>query len=231
MITDSDDVRDRLWMGVVEDVKDPNRKGRIKVRVQGLYTELPLEDIPYASPYFGIDGREFRLPAVGKIVNVIFPFRNIYDPYYVFSEIHHINLRSKLKELSDEDYSTFVALLFDAKTQIYSDDTNLTLDYKFNKITVDNESINLELKQSEKYKVNLGTKDADQQAILGNNFIDWLDELVRILQNPTCLIGNSGAPILKPLVDQHLTKYMAIRETFLSNNVNIVDNYKVKTLK
>ena len=224
------DIRNKLWMGIVEDVKDPNRKGRIKVRVQGLYNNLSTEDIPYASPYLtGADGREFRLPAVGKIVNVVYPFNNLYDPYYVFSENYNINLTAKLKDMEDDEYEKFVALLFDDRTQVYSDDKNLTLDYNYNKITIDNDRINLELKDNSK-SINLGTEDASQQAILGNHFMEWLDDLVKILEKPTSLIGNMGSAILKPQVDIHLKKYHLIRETFLSMNVNIVDNYEVKTL-
>jgi len=225
------DVRNKLWMGIVEDVKDPNRKGRIKVRVQGLYNNLPLDDVPYASPYQSVDGRDFRLPAIGKIINVVFPFNNIYDPYYVFSENYNINLRSKLEDLDDKAYARFVALLFDDRTQIYSDDDNLTLDYKYNKITIDNNRINLELKDNGDRKINLGTEDATQQAILGNHFMEWLDDLVKILEQPTSLIGNLLSPILKPDVDLHLKKYHLLRETFLSRNVNIVDNFKVKNVE
>jgi len=61
--------------------------------------------------------------------------------------------------------------------------------------------------------------------------MDWLDDLVRILEKPTSLIGNMGSAILKPMVDLHLQKYHVIRDTFLSDNVNIVDNYKVKNVK
>ena len=225
------DVRNKLWMGIVEDVKDPNRKGRIKVRVQGLYNNLPIDDIPYASPYQSIDGRDFRLPAQGKIINVVFPFNNVYDPYYVFSENYNINLRSKLEDLDDEAYGRFVALLFDDRTQIYSDDENLTFDYKYNKMTIDNDTINLELKDNVERHLNLGSADADQQAILGNHFMEWLDDLVKILEQPTSLIGNMGSAILKPQVDLHLKKYHILRETFLSINVNIVDNYEVKKLE
>jgi len=224
------DIRNKLWMGVVESVNDPNRKGRIKVRVQGLYNDIPLDDIPFASPYFG-EGRDFKIPEINKIVNVIYPFNDIYDPYYVFSEHYNINLQNKLKDLDDKDYAKFVALLFDDRTQIFSDKNNLTLDYKTNKITIDNDSINLELKDNTNRSINIGSANADQQAILGNHFLDWLDELVRILEIPTSLIGNQSAPILRPQIDLHLKKYHILRETFLSVNVNIVDNYKIEKLQ
>ena len=43
-----------FYVGLVEDNKDPNRKGRIKVRAQTLYHNIPIEDIPYAYPWGGI---------------------------------------------------------------------------------------------------------------------------------------------------------------------------------
>ena len=38
------DVQRKLYVGVVEDNKDPNRKGRIKVRVQTLFNDISVED-------------------------------------------------------------------------------------------------------------------------------------------------------------------------------------------
>ena len=158
-----------FYVGIVEDNKDPNRKGRIKVRVQTLYHTIPVEDIPYAYPFAGIAGKEFQVPAIGKLVNVLFLSDDLYSPYYIYSENYNVNLQNKLKDLSDDDYVDFSALLFDEKTQIYVKNNTLTVDQLLNKMTIDNSTINLELKDNNQ-KLNLGTKNAEQNAVLGKRF-------------------------------------------------------------
>jgi len=223
------DLDRKLFVGIVESVKDPNRKGRIKVRVQGLYDDIEIDDIPYAYPYSDISGKEFRLPSVGKIINVVYPNNDLYEPYYIFSENYNINLQQKLKDYSDEEYANFVALLFDHTTQIYSDDKNLTIDYKFNKITIDNKKINLELKDNSG-RLNIGTVSANQPALMTIHFFKWMDKFMETLLKPTSLTGNLAAPIVKPEIDNLILEYQAIKKTFLSNNVYIVDNGKVQKL-
>jgi len=225
-----DDLKGKLYLGIVEDISDPDRNGRIKVRVQGIFDEIPLEDIPWASPKKSIAGKSFELPKVGKIVNIEFSNGDLYDPYYIFSENYNVNLESALKNYSDDEYEGFIALTFDERTQIYSDDKNLTLDYKYNKITIDNGNINIEAKDNNQ-KVNIGTKKATQQAMLGNHWLDWFDTLVKTLQQPTALIGNLGAPIIRPQLDQVLSEYWIKRESFISDHVYITDDRKIKKLE
>jgi Type VI secretion system/phage-baseplate injector OB domain len=220
----------KLYVGIVEDISDPKRVGRIKVRVQSIFEDIPLEDIPWAQPYKSLAGKGFGLPAVGKLVNILFSNNNIYEPLFIYSENYNINLEEQLQEYSDEEYEGFIALLFDHRTQIYSDDDNLTLDYKYNKITIDNSSINLELKDNQQ-KINIGTKDASQQAMLGNHWLDWFDSLVKTLQKPTSLMGNLGAPVIRPELDAVLVEYWVKRETFISDHVFITDDFKIKKLK
>ena len=225
-----EELESSLFVGIVEDISDPNRKGRIKVRVQGVFEEIETEHIPWSSPYKSLAGKAFELPSIGKIVNVIFPNGDLYDPYYIYSENYNVNLQGKLDDLSDEEYETFVALLFDHRTQIYSDEDELTLDYKYNKITIDNDSINLQLKDNQR-KINIGTKDASQQAMLGNHWLDWFDTMVKTLQNPTSLMGNMGAPVIRPELDQVLAQYWQKRHTFISDHVYITDDKKIKKLE
>jgi len=220
----------KLYMGIVEDNYDPNRKGRIKVRVQSLYNVIPLEDIPYAQPFMDLAGKEFKVPAVGKIVNVLFLTNDFYDPYYIYAENYNINLQNKLNGLSDDEYINFVSLLFDERTQIHATSQEFTIDYLYNKMTINNESINHELKDNTQ-KLNLGDRGATQDAVLGNHWFDWMDKFVKTLLQPTSLLGNQSAPIIKPQIDTLLQEYQAIRHTFVSEHVKIVDNYQVTKLE
>ena len=96
-----------IYMGIVEDISDPLKQGRIKVRVQGVFDNIKKEDIPYASPWRNTSGKQFSLPAVGKLVNVIFQMGDIMQPIYIGSEICNINIQNKLKSLSDDEYKNF----------------------------------------------------------------------------------------------------------------------------
>ena len=93
-----------FYVGIVEDNKDPNRKGRIKVRVQTLYHNMPVEDILYAYPFASLSGKEFQVPAIGKLVNVLFLSDDLYSPYYIYSENYNENLQRKLKSLDADKF-------------------------------------------------------------------------------------------------------------------------------
>lgn len=221
----------KVFVGIVEDNNDPKRRGRVRVRVQSMFNDIQVKHIPWAAPYSSSHGKDFKIPAIGKIVSVIFEDGNLYSPYYVYADKFNINLQDKLESLSDTEYKDFVALLFDHKTQIYSDDKGLTLDYLLNKITIDGDGINLEVKDNAQ-RVNIGSKNATQRAVLGDAFVlDWFAEFVKILLNPMNLVGNMGAPVLKPMLDIHLNKFLLKMGNYVSSSVYIVDNNKVKNLK
>jgi hypothetical protein len=221
----------KVFVGIVEDNYDPKRCGRVKVRVQSLFNDIPVPHIPWASPHPSSHGKDFFVPPNGKIVNVIFENANLYTPYYIYTDKYNINLQDKLESLSESEYSSFIALLFDHKTQIFSDDSKLTLDFLLNRLTIDKEGINLEVKDNSQ-RVNLGSKNATQRAVLGDAFIlDWFTEFVNILLNPVNMTGNMGAPVLKPALDAHLTKFLTRMGDFVSSNVYIVDNNKVESLE
>lgn len=218
-----------FYVGVVEDNIDPDRKGRIKVRVQTLYHNIPVEDIPYAYPLGSLAGKEFQVPAIGKLVNILYFSDDLYSPYYIYSENYNINLQNKLKNLSDDEYVRFNALLYDDRTQIFSDSNELTLDHYFNKISVSKWGINLELKDN-KQILNLGSKSADQEAVLGTRFFEWMDEFINELSKPTSLLDSGGASVLKPKLEDICAEYKALRKNFVSKHVKIVDNGSVDSL-
>jgi len=221
-----DYLSNKIFVGLVEDNNDKKRKGRVKVRVQGVFNDIDVAHIPWASPFRSLDGKTFSVPALGKIVNVVFPNGNLYEPQYIYCENYNINLQNKLGDLSDDEYKNFIALIFDHRTQVYSDDEALTLDYYDNVIRIKKDNIDIKLK-SNKQLLNLGHSNCDQDAVLGTNFFKWMDDFMDTLLIPTTLTGNFGAPILRPQLDQKITEYKALRSTFVSNNVKIVDNGKI----
>lgn len=219
------------FTGIVENNIDPKRKGRIKVRIPGIYDNIPTGHIPWASPQITPTGGSYSIPPLGKSVSVIFDNGDIYLPYYTSTDMYNLNLQDKLDSLSDEDYTNFYAIGFNHNTQIYSDNEKLIIDQLLNKIRIDNDNINLELKDN-KRKINIGTKDSDQRAVLGDHFImDWFKEFLNILVKPTSLVGNMGVPIVKTELDQHILNFLKLPDKYVSKNVFIVDNDKVNKLE
>ena len=226
-----EDFSGKIYVGVVEDNVDPKRLGRCKVRIPYTYDVMPLEKLPWASPVIDPCGKNFDVPAIGKIVGVEFDNGNLYMPYYKHCDRYNINLQDKLESISDDEYANLVALVFDHRTRIYAEKEGLTLDFLINKIKIDKNSINLELKNNDQ-RLNLGSDNANQPAVLGDHFImDWFLEFMKILAKPTSLIGNYSSPIIKTELDLHIQKFLMNPKKYVSSNVYIVDNNKVKKLE
>ncbi len=227
--------QNKTYIGVVEDNNDPKRLGRCRVRVFDVFDDLPVDDIPWASPWKDLNGNQYNLPEKGKIMTVIFDSGNIYRPEYLYSEHYNINLEQKLKRISDSAYSSMKSVVFDHKTQIYSnDDEGLILDYMFNNINVTKDTIDISLKDNFG-KINIGDKTSDQESILGTNFLNWFDEFVDNLLGSKAgpYLGNMGAPVVaNPELISVLLKYKALKQPkFLSRNVFLNSNYQITTVR
>lgn len=224
----------KTYVGVVEDNNDPEKIGRVKIRVMDVFDELDLEDIPYAMPWKDLNGNSFNVPEKGKVVMVIFDQGNTDSPEFIYADHYNINLENKIKKLSDSDYTSMKSLIFDHKTQIYVNESEgLKIDHKYNNINITENSVDINLKDNNR-TLNLGDSGATQQAILGNHWMDWFDEFVdNLLGNKAGpYLGNLGAPIVaSPAMATILLKYKSLRNSqFLSDHVNIIDNNKIKTV-
>ena len=117
-------------------------------------------------------------------------------------------------------------MMMDHKTQIYSnDDEGLVVDYKKNNINILDSSINLNLKDNYGI-VNIGDATANQQAVLGTDYINDESEIIKMMLEGTIFLGNLGAPILvTPEGAKVLSKFIANKDDkYLSHHVNIVEN-------
>jgi hypothetical protein len=231
---------DKTYIGVVEDNNDPKKNGRCRIRVMDVFDgmspdgeyQIKTEELPWAFPWKDLNGNAFNIPDIGKIVVVVFEEGNTDKPEYISADHYNVNLEKKLESLSKEDYLSMKSLIFDHKTQIYVNDTEgLKMDYKFNNINIKDQSINVNLKDNFA-KLNLGTENATQRAILGDTFTNWLDELLNIFMSGAFL-GNFGAPVMpSPALAKHIQYYLSIKDPkILSKNVFIVDNEDVKSLQ
>ena len=220
----------KTYVGVVEDNKDPNKNGRVRVRVMDVFDQMKVEDIPWANPWKDLNGNQFNIPEEGKVVMVVFDDGNEENPEFIYSDHYNVNLENKLKSLSESDYKSMKSLIFDHKTQIYVNDSEgLKIDYKYNNLNILENSVNVNLKDNNA-NLNLGDSTASQQAILGNHFLDWFETFIDTLQ-----VGglfNAGGPTLpNPTLIAVIAEFKALKEfKYLSHHVNIVDNNKVSTV-
>ena len=225
---DSNKLKKETFLGVVVDNNDPNKLGRCKVKVFQVFDRLEVDDIPWATPWKDLNGNEFTLPEVGKIVSVVFDQGNKYTPEYIFAQNFNINLERKLKTLSGEDYTTMRAVLMDHSTQIYRNKTEgLKIDHEYTNINLDQYGNILMNLRDNKSIITLGTKDADEEMLLGTTFMSWFDDLV------SCLLGAEGgayidktaAPVVaSPKLSETLIRYTQLRSKFLSKHLRAPKN-------
>ena len=232
------EIIDRFYIGIVEETIDPKRKGRIKVRIDRLHGKngvgdfIPTESLPWAVPKIEPGGGSFGVPGKNKVVYITHIEGDLYSPEYFSGEHYNINLQEKLQDLDDTGYENFYAISYDDKHQYFHEKgEGIMFDYVKSNINLrENGDIRLNLRDNQS-KLFLGTEDASQQAVLGNHWMDWMDELVQNLMGAKGgpYLGNMGAPVIpNPGMIEVLNKYLAIRETFLSDHVYIVDDSRVK---
>jgi hypothetical protein len=225
---DKKKLKESIFIGVVEDNQDPKKLGRIKVRVHSVYDEIPTDDLPWARSWKDLDGNQFNIPDVGKIVSVVFDDGDVHIPEYIYAEHYNINLENKLKSLSDSDYKTFKGIMVDHSTQIYRSETEgLKIDHEYSNVNLDpygNIQLNI---RDDKSIITLGSKDAVESMVLGDTFMTWFDSFVTNLlgANGGPYLGNLGAPVMpNPKMIDCLKQYQNMRDDFLSDHVKASQN-------
>lgn len=193
-----------IYFGDVIEISDPDRICRVKVRINGITSDLKDDDIPFYFPWYGLN----YLPEVGDIVPVMIFDGVLTSGFYG----HKINI-SGLKSMSSGDYEHYLAL--------YDREVNgniVSLTYKpsegimfMNGDTIIKSMTDVikimtgsnEIKITED-EISLGN-DASQYALLGDNTIKALEKMmdsVMELAKPftitspimTTLIGGCATP-------------------------------------
>ena len=132
---------DKHYLAIIEDVNDPLKIGRVKARIDWLFGDIPVADIPWANPkhtmFFGTGGMagQFSVPKVGTIIELWFNDNNIYAPEY-----KHIQELSKdvRDELQKEYLGTHI-LGFDGDEDLkmyYTKKKGLTFHLKGSRINI-----------------------------------------------------------------------------------------------
>lgn len=135
------------YLGVIEDINDPDQKGRCKIRVFGVFGDkdsqigsIPTEDLPWAYPShqlsFGAAGAgSFSTPKKNSIVRIFFE-DDVYHPYYYTIEDLDPDLKAELAA----DYEDFHSLLFDSKIGLkilYTQKTGFLIDFNNSFFNID----------------------------------------------------------------------------------------------
>ena len=112
----------KSYLGVIVDVNDPLKQGRARVRVFGIFDDLPVEDIPWAeagtaSEYFGggAGGGAVSIPRVGAVVYCSFEADNYYKMYFDIIKEFSPDLVAEMNE--ENSYEGFHSLIYDSEAQ------------------------------------------------------------------------------------------------------------------
>ena len=105
-----DDQEDYIYTGRVVNNNDPEKNGKVQVRVFSVYDDdIQDSDLPWALPDFSFVGSlvgNFTVPPVGAIVNVYFDKGDIYLPHYTTKAVR----KSKQPTQKDTDYPDNVVM-------------------------------------------------------------------------------------------------------------------------
>jgi hypothetical protein len=218
------DLLDKQFLGVIEDIKDPRKEGRAKIRIVAIHDDIPTADLPWAYPkaksmYFGKDGKagSVSIPKVGSIVAVRFDNGNPYSPEYF--AIHELAQDAKDHLSQDGEYEGSHLILFDGDQELklwFSANKGLTFQLKDAKINIDKDNlITIETTGNVVVKAKNVTVDhtnvlelgkgASEKLVLGDTFLQ--------LFNQHTHLGNLGAPTSPPTVPMTLIQHLSGKGT------------------
>ena len=139
----------RKYIGIVEDIEDPLKIGRCRVRIPFLFGDIPTDNLPWAyqkySPIFGQGGQNgaVSIPKLKAIVEVTFNDGNLYSPEYKNLQ----ELASDVKTQLQNEYAGTHILLFDGDEDLkiyYTISKGITIYLKGSTINISNDkSINI----------------------------------------------------------------------------------------
>ena len=151
----------KIYLGIIEDINDPEKNGRARIRVYGVFDDIPTEDLPWADQtqkgtIFGQGGGSgsISVPKVGALVKVEFSEGDIMNPmYYEIQELEQ-SLKAELgKEPFEDNYKNFHALLFDGDVKLkvfYTKEKGLTLMLDSSRVNIASDnSITIEHKDTQ----------------------------------------------------------------------------------
>jgi hypothetical protein len=142
----TDDLSSTPWLGEVVDIEDPQKIGRVKIKVFGKFDQIPTEDIPWAYPANNMTagsasgGGFFSVPKLGSIVSVRFDNGNLYHPEYYFVQ----KISDEAKAEIENSYENAHIIVYDTVTSgslkiFFTEEKGLMLDYQQTQINIKND--------------------------------------------------------------------------------------------
>jgi hypothetical protein len=133
------------YLGVVVDNKDPEFRGRAKIRIFGVFDDIEDSDLPWSHQRFeqsyGLGGGSGRMsvPKIGSVVHVQFNNGNYYSPEYKAVQ----ELSSDLIEEIKTSYEGAHSLIYDGVENLkiyYTVEQGLVINLKESRINIKNDN-------------------------------------------------------------------------------------------
>lgn len=147
-----DELLSREFLGQVVDNQDPEKIGRCRIKVFGLFDNLADSDLPWSNPkktvMFGQNGQagSISIPKNGSILKVTFDNQDIYSPEYHY----HQELAQDVKDQLQSEYDGTHIFCFDGDVKLkmyYVKSTGLTFELDGSRININTDnSIQIEHK-------------------------------------------------------------------------------------
>lgn len=152
------DFLNKKYLGVVVDTQDPQKEGRCRVQVYGVYDGIPVEDLPWAFPkakstIFGEDGKSgaISIPKKNAIVIVEFDNGDIMSPEFHGIQELEDGIKDELGKTGEYQGSHF--LLFDGDEELkiwFTAEKGITMQLKGSRINIgQNKAITIEHDESQ----------------------------------------------------------------------------------
>ncbi len=113
---------DTVLLGIVVDNNDPTRTGRARIRVRGVFDDIPDEDLPWANQSsvvsFGSKdgGGMISIPKIGSLVSVQFDDGNWYVPYFTSTwDTDPTLVEAFMKSENGESYFGAHSIIYDTE--------------------------------------------------------------------------------------------------------------------
>lgn len=225
---------ERTYLGQVVDNKDPLYQGRARVKVFGVFDDIPDDDLPWAEQISGLSfgggfgGGNLSIPRIGSVVTVHFEQNNYYK--LNFQSIKEISpaLLDVLKE--QNSYDGTQSLVYDSEAQpgilkmIYTRKNGLVFQLGDATIQLDTQDggtdkqklrVILKLNDDEirmenqggKQKVIVNAKNIELGEGAGERIVlgDTFLQLFNTHTHPTG-VGPSGTPVIPMQAEVHLSQ-------------------------
>ncbi len=145
----------KTYIGTIEDIDDPLKIGRAKIRIKFLFDALSVDNLPWAyqkSPlFFGKGGQagSISVPKKGSIVQVEFENGNLYAPVFTLHQVLADDVKSQLKE--EYEGTHILAMDGDSTLKILqTKKTGFTIEFQGSRINIAADStITIEHKDSD----------------------------------------------------------------------------------